>query len=146
MPNHVFTIVARGHAVDVQTNQLTVFGIVEGIGAPSAPFRIPELSIVTLWSGEEAELGVEFMQRVRILDPDGRPIHTIQTGFGLERQGVRLIAVLQRLKLDREGVHHFEVCWRRNDNEHWSSPVARYPVRVSLAVGETAQPLLEDGT
>ena len=145
MPQHVFTVIARGHAVDAQTNQLTLFGVIETVGAPSAPVRLPEISIVTLWSRNEDETGIEFVQRTRLLDPSGNQEQCFETNFRLDRPRMRIIAQLTGVRFESSGTYHIEIGCRAADGvETWPEPSAMYPIVVDLPQEATEADLFEE--
>ena len=132
MPEHVFTLAAMGHAVDAQTNQLTVFEIAESVGALGLPIVLPRLSFVTLWRREEGDLGVSFTERLEIVDPDGEPNASFEVSFAFERLYQRTIGRVFGPKFQKPGCHRVKVTVRRSDQQEWSGPVAQFPIEVSL--------------
>ena len=145
MPQHVFTVIARGHAVDAQTNQLTLFGVIEAIGGPSLPVRLAEISVVTLWSRTDDELGAEFVQRIRLLDPNGNEQQCFETDFQFDRPRMRIIGRLTGLRFALAGTYHFEIaCRAANAPEGWPQPSALYPIIVNLPQDAAKVDLFEE--
>jgi len=130
LPEHMFTLVARGHSVDVQTNTLTLFSILEQISWPALPFRIPEFVVATLWSRKAEEDGVQFTQRTRFVDPDGAVIVDYQTPFVLERPRQRILNTFASIPFEKRGIHRIEICLRRHDVPDWGAAVTSYPLEV----------------
>lgn len=133
MPEHVFTLVARGHLIDAQTNQLTVFGIVEAVGSPSLPLVIPEMTVVTLWQRRNGEEGAEFMQRMRLVAPDSTELDTFEAKLRFDKPRMRMIGQLRGFRFEQEGLHRVEITVRPADEENaWSPVQASYPIEVQL--------------
>lgn len=132
MAEHVFTVVARGHAVDAQTNTLTLFCVLEQIGSPQVPFAFPELTVATLWRREPGEEGVGFIQRTRLMDPEGKEIFHGDSSFRFDNVRQRSLVTLQMAPFHRLGCYRVEVLLRREDETAWCSPKASYPIEVSL--------------
>lgn len=130
MPEHVFTLAALGHTVDAQTNFLTIFEILESIGAPGLPIILPRLSFVTLWRREEGDQGVAFVERLEIVDPDGEPNASFEVSFAFERLYQRTIGRVQGAIFKKAGCHRVRVSVRRSDQQEWSGTLAQFPIEV----------------
>ena len=137
LPLQASTIVAKDFVVDANTNTISIFSVVERIGASVSSIRLPELVLLTLWRRNEHELGSTLVQRVRLLNPDGDEILSEDVPFQGDNPRHRINARMQMLPFDTSGVHVFEISVRADDVEEWGEPVARYPIEVALAaVGE----------
>jgi len=132
MPEHVFTVVARGLSVDAQTNVLTLFGIVSDIGSPVLPVAIPELSIVTLWRRQAGEEGVGFIQRTQFVDPDGNEVAHFDTSFRFETMQQRILGQLTMVPFQRSGCHRIRILIRCDDSLDWQAVAASYPIEITL--------------
>lgn len=130
MPEHIFTVMALGHSVDVQSNTMTLFSILEQVGAPGLPARMPPFTVATLWRRSSGEEGVSFTERIRIMDPDGEEIVDTDNSFTFERPRQRVLLVLGNMPLKKTGVHRLEVYIRRDGEEEWGQAVTRYPIDV----------------
>ena len=133
MPEHVFTVVARGRSVDAQDNNLTLFSILEQVGSPSLPIRLPELTVATLWYRNHGEEGTEWVQRTRFLDPDGAELFHIETSFILEQKRQRVLAGFGNIPFEKAGVHRVEISLRPSDASDWGEPKAVYPLDVVVS-------------
>jgi hypothetical protein len=142
VPEHTFTIAALGHSVDAQTNNMTLFSVLEQIGPPQLPVRLAQLTLVTLWRREEGDLGVEFTQRLAIMDPDGEEVASLEQSFVLDRPRLRTFSVVGNLTFSKMGTYRFEVRLKRADEQEWGAPVACYPLDVMIASAPDDQQLL----
>jgi len=131
LPEHVFTIIALGHAIDTQTNGVTLFSIVEEIGWPFLPVAVPSLSVVTLWRRLEGEEGVAFVQRTRLVDPSGEEIFHQDQSFRMDRQRHRNLGMIQMVPFQAYGCHRLEIQLRKEDERSFAF-VFRYPLDVNL--------------
>lgn len=144
MPEHLFTIVAAGHSVDVQTNNLTLFKVIERIGAPALPVTVNELDIITLWRRAADEEGVQYVHGLRLVNPDGEEIASFDRPFVFERPRQRMLMTLANIPFQNTGTHRFEVYIRRSDTTEWGSRVASYPIEVEGLPQEQNKKLLPD--
>ena len=133
MPEHVFTVMAVGHSVDVQSNTITLFSVLEQVGASGLPARMPPFTVATLWRRTSGEEGVSFAERIRIVDPEGEEIVDTENSFTFERPRQRVLLTLGNLPLKKTGVHRLEVYIRRDGEETWGEAVTRYPIDVVAA-------------
>ena len=131
MPEHVFTVAAVGHSVDAQSNTLTLFSILEQVGSVQFPGRIPQLTVATLWRRQEGEQGVPFIQRIRLVGPDGTLVGEFENTCKFERARHRMLTILGNLPFNKIGLHRFEVYIKREDAQDWGSPVTSYPINVT---------------
>jgi hypothetical protein len=144
MPEHVFTIASRGLTVDAQTNTLTVFSILEELGAPPQfPVALPELSLVTLWRRRPGEEGVGFVQRTRFIDPVGGELAVLDQAFRMEKPRHRMIGHIHMFPIRSAGCLRIEIFIRRDDDQNWGPPVASYPIEVMARELDQGQSLLQ---
>ena len=145
MPEHIFTVVARGLSTDVQSNSLTVFSILEELGTvPSFPAVVPEVSVVTLWRRMPGDEGIAFAQRMRFIDPSGNEVAHADQTFRFEKLRHRVMTSVRMVPIRMSGCHRFEILLRRDDAQPWGNTVASYPVEVLHAEEQEASTLLED--
>jgi hypothetical protein len=131
MPKHIFTVVVRGHSVDVQTNNITLFSVLEEIGAQEVPFAFPGFAVVTLWKRQPGEEGVRFVQHTSLIDPSGKEVLKTDITLGFEKPRQRSIIIMQGAPFSTTGEHHIEVRIRREDSQE-SALVTEYPLEVRL--------------
>ncbi len=137
MPELLYAIVAKDFIIDAQTNNISIFSVLERIGASVSSVRLPELVLLTLWRRNENELGSTLVQRVRLLKPNGDEILSRDVSFRGDYPRHRVNLRMQMLPFDSSGAYVFEISVRADDVEGWGEPVARYPIDVALAaVGE----------
>ena len=133
MPEHIYTFVSRGVSVDVLTNSLSAFSLLEGLSVSGLPRAVPELAVVTLWLRQPGEEGVPFEQRVSILDPTGHEVAHSDSLFTFDAPRHRVLTLLTMVPFAHVGMYRFEVCLKQKGDSCWSPPVARYPIDVRLA-------------
>jgi len=149
MPEHVFTIAALGHSVDVQTNNLTLFSVIERIVPPQMPCRMPSLSVATLWRRQPGEEGTVFTQRTRLIDPDGEEIAHLEQSLRASTAQYRVLATLANVPFRKTGTHRVDVYIRPEDAQDWGAAAASYPIDVAAMQGTDEDSLLpseENGT
>ncbi len=145
MPEHIFTVAARGHVIDAQTNTLTLFCVIEQLGGPVLPLRAPELCVITLWGRRAGEEDVQFVERVLIRRPDDSEALHVDLTFRLEKPRIRTVAGIAGLPIEQIGRYCIEVLLRRADCDAWGAPVAQYPIEVSLTSPKGSAGLFESG-
>jgi hypothetical protein len=143
MPEHVFTVAARGLTVDAQTNTLTLFAVLEEIGAPHFPAAVFELGVVTLWRRIPGEEGVGFVQQTRFIDPSGEEIAHLEQTFRFDKPRQRMIGQIHGFPIRTAGCHRIEVLIRRDDEPSWGPRVACYPIEVTSTNAQQQPSLLD---
>lgn len=133
-----------GHAVDAQSNTITLFSVLEQVGGPNLPLALPTFVIVTLWQREEGEEGAKFFQRTRLIAPDGEEIFNLEADFRLHKIRHRMFLTVGGTPFKMEGRYNIEVSIRREEAGGWGEPVAVYPIQVAIAEAPSATPLLDE--
>jgi hypothetical protein len=132
LPKHLLTVVAQGHSVDAQTNNLTIFSVLEEVSAFEFPVALPQFSVVTLWERCQGEEGVSFVQRTRLLDPEGVEVFHFDNEFRLEKPRHRSLGNIGMVPFHEPGKYVFEIQVRKADETEFVS-VAEFPLRVRAA-------------
>lgn len=132
MPKHLFTIAALGHSVDVQTNMLSLFTILESITLPTALAAIPHFVIATVWAREEDEEGVTFIQRVSLITPGGDELVRGESSFRLDKRHHRNFITIVNPRFEDPGTYTIKVSVRREDEEKWAKTY-EYPLEIDVA-------------
>ncbi len=133
-----------GHAVDAQSNTVTLFSVLEQVGGASLPIALPSFVIVTLWQREEGEDGTKFFQRTRLLGPDGEEIFNLEGDFRLEKPRHRMFLTVGGTPFKQEGRYNIEVSIRREEDGTYGKPAAMYPIQVAIADVPSPTPLLDE--
>jgi hypothetical protein len=144
MPKHVFTLAALGHTVDAQTNNISLFSILEQIGGPTLPLTLPSFVILTLWQRNEGEEGMKYVQRTSLVDPDGNETFHQDADFEMPKPRHRIFLAVAGAPFKKSGVHQIKVWLRRSDERDWQKDVASYPIEVRLAEASSATSLLKN--
>ncbi|HUS45274.1 MAG TPA: hypothetical protein VM219_04495 [Phycisphaerae bacterium] len=144
MPTHVFTLAALGHAVDAQTNTISLYSILEQIGGPTLPLTLPSFVILTLWQRNEGEEGVKYVQRTSLVDPDGEETFHQDAEFEMPKPRHRMFLAVAGAPFKKSGVYQIKVRLRQSDERDWQRDVASYPIEVRLAEARSATPLLNN--
>ena len=144
LPEHVFTVVAVGHSIDAQNNTLTLFSVLEQIGSPTFPVRVPQFTLVTLWSRSPSDDGVSFTQRTRLVDPSAQEVASLDVSFTFQHPRQRIINTFANVPFNETGVYHLEVYIRPEDATDFGSAVTSYPLQVTAPDVGGAETLLPD--
>lgn len=65
-----FFVVAQGVSVDQDTNQTSIFGVLEEVAAQTYPYALPYCVAVSLWNVSTEDVGKDWQATLRILFPD----------------------------------------------------------------------------
>lgn len=131
MPEHVFTLAARGYSVDSQRNDVTLFSLIEEVGSTSLPALMSELVIITLWRRTEEEIGARMTQRTRVVAPDRSVLAQFDTSFVCDRPRQRIQTVIVGFPFRKAGTHRVEVYIRHEGETEWGQCRASYPIEVA---------------
>jgi hypothetical protein len=135
LPNHLFTIVARGHATDAQTNALTLFHVVEQIQGEALPFVVSELSLITVWQRTSEEADIAFEHRTKLVGPSGKEVFHLDQSFQMTKSRHRVLCVAQGIPFSELGPHRVEVQVRKAGQADWPPPSSVYTIEVDSLGG-----------
>jgi len=127
-------VVARDHSVDIQTNVVSLFSVIDSVSELAAPVALPQFVVLTLWAREEGEEGVTFVERVALVSPSGQQCAQGDVSFRLEKRRHRNIFTVVNPRFEQTGTYKVRVSLRREDVEDWATAF-EYPIEV--AIGET---------
>ena len=102
-----YFLVSRSISIDVATNQVSIFEVIDEIAAASFPSQIPYLVATSLWCQEEGEEDRDFQLILRITTPGGSS-HDLPTNFQIQAKRHRITQRLEGLRVEQEGTLHFE--------------------------------------
>jgi hypothetical protein len=91
MIDHVWTVACLNSVVDVETNAVSLFVVLEqlkitGVPAPDAALGI-QFDVVSLWERSDPERPVRGDCQIAIVSPGGVQLHAFQIGIDLETHG-----------------------------------------------------------
>jgi hypothetical protein len=148
MIRHVWTVFCTSSAIDKDTNQVSLFDLIEQIrvqlaNAPPAGQKaiVPaHFQVVTLWSrgdGNEAEIAPT---RMRLMAPNGEEL--LRSDVDLSEHQLRRVRLnLAGMPFVGDGRYHFRV--ELKDGDEWQVvgdvPV-RFEIEVQLPGAEPAAP------
>ena len=141
MPQHLLTIAARGHCVDAQSNALTLFSVLEEVRGDQANPQSGPFSVVTFWDRQAKDEGVDYQQRIRLLDPAGAELVSGTMPLHMATPRHRVFATVECPPLVQSGRYVFEICIRPDDREDWTR-VFNYPFLVTAPAGPPPDDLL----
>ena len=110
MPQLEFFLVARAVSVDANTNQLSVFEVLEEVHPQQLPARIEQCVAVSTWRLGADDTGTDALITLRITRPGGEAqdlSSTVRFPEGSARH--RLMQRIQGLSLNSSGNLHFEL-------------------------------------
>lgn len=128
MAKNVWTIICRGVSIDSQTNNVTLFEIIDQIKPISVPAdgtsaleRIDlEINMITLWERGDLDLEEVFDCRLKLMSPTGKELwkndYTIKLS-ATKRHRIRVR--FPSLPFDGFGVYRF-IAQRKSDSGRWT--------------------------
>ena len=130
MPEHVFTIPALGHAIDAETNNLTIFSVLEQLGSAAFPFVVPQFSIVTLWERRPGEEDADLEYSMRVIDPNGTEVVAGVQPFRLVQPRHRMVVKVAGARFMVAGTHRIDVRCRRVGEPEWGPVAGTFRITV----------------
>ena len=109
-----FFLACESVSIDQETNQSSVFNILEEIQSTAFPTVLPHCVAVSLWHQEPGDEDKEFQLLLRITLPTGET-HDFRTNFQLKTPRHRVLQRFEGLPIQSAGELRFEA--RLND-EH----------------------------
>ncbi|HXK11463.1 MAG TPA: hypothetical protein VMT70_17595 [Vicinamibacteria bacterium] len=149
MIQHVWTVFCSSSAIDRDTNQVSLFDLVERIGVegvgPAPPGQkaiIPaRFQLVTLWTRGDANEGETGATRMRLLAPNGEELLKSEGDVNLrEHQSRRVRINIGGLPFVENGRYHFRVELR--DGDGWRV-VGDVPVQIDVRLQVEREPAEE---
>ena len=145
MVRHVWTVLCSKTATDKDSNNISLFEVVEQIqvtgpgGALAEPVLVPtSLELVSLWARADFGTPTRGTTRVVILFPDGHVAGQAEMDVDLAAvQRTRTIVKFPALPFRLPGVMRFVVSLRQDNAEEWTE-VASVPLNVERLEGTQA--------
>jgi hypothetical protein len=141
MPHCYLLAVCTGSSVDQQTNNATLFNMVEQIhvpaGTPPPPLNIVPLEVHVYWLFEGREISRDF--EIRIV------MRSKETNLETSGDPIQHRAISSRLRTRLQGLPFppvpgtYELCvdWRPEGSDHWSREPLKWPLTIT---DETPKP------
>lgn len=141
MPRHVWSVLSRSHSLDKETNQLSLFEVLEALRFERPPNQseaeriiVPIPCVVSSLFLRQAESRPEAAeQRIQLRAPDGKLQDDVDARVELDLESsprTRTFIRLDGLPFTVPGEYLFEVSVRGDDPEDWKL-VARVPVNLT---------------
>lgn len=143
MIHHAWTILCRGSSTDKESNNITLFEVVEQVATPLTP-ELQDLAkkssaltpltfeLITLWSREQADVPAKGEVVVEIKSPSGSTKKLGQYDVDLTtKMRARASATMPGLPVSEEGLHWITVSIRIFTNGDDLRAVGRLPLQVS---------------
>jgi hypothetical protein len=142
MIEHAWSVLCSDSAVDIDSNLISIFNVVEGVeaitrGEPQEGSLLPvPMLLVSLWMKSDRERPENGLLRVSILEPGREPIAVgREIAFSLTRPRLRTRNRLGGLPIHRSGDYRLLIEFRSVDSEEWRTATL-LPLDVSIRVGE----------
>ena len=142
MPRHVWTVLCSNTSIDNQTNNISLFEVVEGLSLPGeAPadrdIALPvKLVLVTLWARSNPEVPEGGNGRFRFVAPDSRMLQTGEHELQLQGEYIRSrnLSRLEVIPLHGPGFYEYTIEYRTPNEADWVE-VKRVPLEVRFEQG-----------
>jgi hypothetical protein len=140
MIRHVWTVFCSSSAIDKDTNQVSLFDIIEKInvelvGAPPPGEKVvvpSRFQVVTLWSRAQPNEPEAGSGRLRLMAPGGQELLKSENDIDLTEYGLRRVRVnLAGMPFVGNGQYRFVVDQRVNDE--WKM-VAEVPIQFEVQI------------
>jgi len=135
MIQHVWSILCQSASIDVQTNNVSLFNVMENIVVPSQPSPEKPLvlscEIISLWAREKIDEPANGQLQVNFVNPDGRDSQSIILDIDLTKSPLhRTRLTIGALPITTTGRFEFRIDYRLMGEENWLT-VARLPLFLS---------------
>lgn len=136
MIEHVWTVISSGVVVDHDTNNISIFNILEEISVPEDAIKNEAIGvlveIVTLWVRSDLSKPEKGTSRIRLLAPNGEVLETAESEVDLATyERLRSRGLFQGLPYQGEGVYRFVLELQEDDKSGWKQ-VASIPLKVTM--------------
>lgn len=137
MIEHIWSLICSAAVIDQDTNNVSVFNILEQVTVPSASIVDNTIQInielITLWVRKDLTSPTKGYSQVSILAPNSDVIVSFESDVDLtEFERLRNRGLIQGLSYKGEGIYNFQVHYKNNKKEQWKL-VATLPLKISLS-------------
>ena len=127
MPECYLLAISSGSSLDNDTNNWSLFKLVEQVGVPHTPGILP-LEIHTYWLFEPEEYKINFDIRLVLVNREGGRLES--KSIVLSSQTPQHRVRITGLPIDGFGFHKLRVEWRKQDADQWEQCPIFWPLRV----------------
>lgn len=139
MIEHIWTVVCSMSVIDRETNNLSLFNIIEQLNIlaqPQSDMTLQlTLNVVTLWGRVDYAIPAQGSSRITFLSPLGEAIGQVEGEIDLSKH--ERLRMFRRfplgLNLKDSGRYCFRIELRMKDEEHWLT-VANVPLQVVVDI------------
>lgn len=136
MIEHVWTVISSGVIVDHDTNNISIFNILEEISVPEDAIKSEAIGvlveIVTLWVRSDLSKPEKGTSRIRLLAPNEEVLQTAESEIDLDKyERLRSRGLFQGLPYKGEGVYRFALDLKLSNKSGWKQ-VASIPLKVNI--------------
>ena len=106
-----YFMVAESISIDVNTNRVSIFNVIEDVRCTSFPQVIAQIAAIVSWNREDGDEDQDFQAQLNIRGPMGRGPFELLCNFRFERSlRMRNQFVLNGIPLISEGELQVEIC------------------------------------
>jgi hypothetical protein len=136
MIEHVWTVICSSAIIDQETNNVSIFNILEQVEIPQESIVNQAMGIgvelLSLWVRADLSKPATGKSRADLVTPSGELINLAESVIDLSKfERLRSRALFQGLPYKGEGVYRFLVGYKGEDEQDWN-PVASIPLKVML--------------
>ena len=148
MIKHIWTVICSQVVIDQDTNNISLFNILEEVGIPQEVVKenniIPiVLEIVSLWVRSDLAEPSKGSARISLIAPDGELLKTVESEVDLtDHERLRARGCFQGLPFKGEGVYDFKVSLKNNHD--WAE-VATIPVKIRFMDQNDSEQRIDQG-
>ena len=147
MIDHVWTVYCSNTVIDRETNNVSIFNIIEELAIKDAPkpdgvIGLPT-ELVTLWVRSEPEEPAVGLSRMSFLSPSGESLISLEYEIDLKKsERLRYRIHLQQIPLRESGRHKFLIELKTNEDQDWQR-VSSIPFIVKFQPAEVEKDVEE---
>ncbi len=127
MPKLLYTLLSELINIDLISNNISVFNILEEIQVEKFPVRFPRLFITSVWLRTESEKNFEFETKTSFLNPTTQKKGEWLSSFKMTKLRHRSIISSTKILFDVPGKYTFKVYIRKKGETKWGKVVLSMP-------------------
>ncbi len=109
MPKLEYFVVSEGISVDVLTNRISLFNVIEGVQSKELPILLPQIVATSTWNKEPSDGDNDYQTSLRIYPPGEERPKEFAINFRMEQDRHRIHQTIINLQITQPGELILEV-------------------------------------
>lgn len=118
MPHLEYFLVCESVSVDQETNQISLFNVLEGAQGRSFPVHIIKLAAVSAWNREPGEEDTDHQVVLRVQVPGEEQVRDMRVNIRLSQPRHRVIHRIENIRINQPGDLIFKILINEETRAH----------------------------